>query len=314
MPGEKVTKMSHIVVVGSLNMDLVVRVPKLPLPGETVLGGEFGTYPGGKGANQAVAAARLGARVSMIGRVGDDDFGQSLVENLKTEGIDVRHVSRDKHEATGIAMITVDENGQNSIAVASGANMQLQPDDVQNAWEELEDPDILVMPLEVPVPCLQRAAELAREANTKVVLNPAPARTLSDEFLQLVDVIVPNETETKILTGSGLTDSDDASSAGCVLQTRGIPQVVLTLGDRGALAFDGDADPIKISAHVVEVVDTTAAGDAFVGGLSVALAEGKSLPDSARFANAAGALATMVKGAQPAMPSRKAVLELLGNE
>jgi ribokinase len=308
-----VISMVHIVVVGSLNMDLVVNVPNLPLPGETVLGGGFGTYPGGKGANQAVAAARLGAKVTMIGCIGDDDFGQSLVKNLESEGIEVRHIVKDQIEATGIAMITVDENGQNSIAVASGANMQLQPEDVQDAWVDIDDPDILVMPLEVPVPCLQKAAELAQEVGTKVILNPAPAKTMADEFLKLIDVIVPNESETMILTGSDLIDSQDTISAGRVLQARGIPQVVLTLGARGALVFDGDLPPIHIAPHEVAVVDTTAAGDAFVGGLSVALGEGRSLLDSARFANAAGALATMVKGAQPAMPSKRAVMDLLKN-
>ena len=306
--------MSYVVVVGSLNMDLVVRVPRFPTPGETVLGQDFGTFPGGKGANQAVAAARLGAKVSMIGRVGDDNLGHDLIQNLIREGIDIQHVSVDDTEPTGVAMITVDEEGQNAIAVASGANMRLQSADVERAWDEIEPPDVLVMPLEVPLECLLTAAKLAQNVGSTVILNPAPARELPDGFLQYINVVVPNETETSILTGSELTDSSMTIVAARKLQSMGVNQIVLTLGASGALILDGEEAAIEIAPHVVDVVDTTAAGDAFVGGLAVAMGEGNSLYDSARMANAAGALATTVMGAQPAMPSRESVLNLLISE
>ena len=306
--------MAYVVVVGSLNMDLVVRVPRLPTPGETVLGRDFGTFPGGKGANQAVAAARMGAKVSMLGRVGDDGFGHDLVENLTREGVGVQYISIDENESTGIAMITVDKSGQNSIAVASGANMLLQPVHVKAAWDEIEPPDVLVMPLEVPLDCLMTAAKLAQNTDTTVILNPAPARELSDDFLQCINVVVPNETETSILTGIELTNSNTTIAAARKLQSLGVNQVVLTLGASGALVLDGEEATIEIASHTVDVVDTTAAGDAFVAGLAVAIGEGKSLDDSARIANAAGALATTLMGAQPAMPTRENVLNLLDNE
>jgi ribokinase len=211
-------------------------------------------------------------------------------------------------------MITVDEEGQNAIAVASGANMRLQSADVERAWDEIEPPDVLVMPLEVPLECLLTAAKLAQNVGSTVILNPAPARELPDGFLQYINVVVPNETETSILTGSELTDSSMTIAAARKLQSMGVNQIVLTLGASGALILDGEEAAIEIAPHVVDVVDTTAAGDAFVGGLAVAMGEGNSLYDSARMANAAGALATTVMGAQPAMPSRESVLNLLISE
>lgn len=304
--------MPHIVVVGSLNMDLVVEVPTIPLPGETVLGKNFATFPGGKGANQAVAAARLGAHVTLIGRVGSDAFGDQLLASAQADGIDVSYVGRDESAATGIAMIVVDTQGQNSIAVASGANFCLTVEQVQQAWRKLEKVDLLVMPLETPLDTIQTAVDLANQSGTCVLLNPAPARQLPASILVGVDVLVPNEPETAQLTGMSVDNPQESRSAAKHLLSLGVGNVVLTLGSRGALVLDGKtAGFTLVPPWNVSVVDTTAAGDAFVGGLAVALAEGKSLVEAAQFANAVGALAVTKQGAQPGMPVRQEVEALL---
>ena len=300
--------MSHIVVVGSLNMDLVVEVPAIPLPGETVLGKNFATFPGGKGANQAVAAARLGARVSLIGRVGKDAFGDQLLASAQADGIDITHVGRDETAATGVAMIAVDEQGQNSIAVASGANFCLTADHVREAWAELDDVDLLVMPLETPLDTIETAVSLANESGATVVLNPAPARPLPAELLAGIDVLVPNEPETAQLTALPINTEAESRDAARELLALGVGNVVLTLGSRGALVLDGKTESFTlVPARRVEVVDTTAAGDAFVAGLAVALGEGQTLVEAAQFANAVGALAVTKQGAQPGMPAREEV-------
>ena len=304
--------MPHILVVGSLNMDLVVEVPTIPQPGETVLGKNFATFPGGKGANQAVAAARLGARVSMIGRVGKDAFGDQLLASGRAAGIDMTHVGRDDTAATGVAMIVVDQQGQNSIAVASGANFCLTADHVRQAWAALDDIDLLVMPLETPLETIETAVDLANKSGALVVLNPAPARSLPAELLPGVDVLVPNEPETAQLTGMPAGTPGESREAARQLLALGIGHVVLTLGSRGTLVLDGDTEAFTlIPARKVEVVDTTAAGDAFVAGLAVALGEGKSLLEAALFANCVGALAVTKQGAQPGMPTRVEVETML---
>ena len=305
----------HIVVVGSLNMDLVVEVPTFPAPGETVLGKNFATFPGGKGANQAVAAARLGARVSMIGRVGQDAFGDQLLASAQADGIDVTHVGRDVSAATGVAMIAVNEQGQNSIAVASGANFRLTADHVRQAWSELEDVDLLVMPLETPLESIAAAVSLANESGVKVILNPAPARDLPPEILAGVDVLAPNEPETAQLTGMPVNTAEESRAAARKLLTLGVGNVVLTLGSRGALILDGSNEQFMlVPARQVEVVDTTAAGDSFMGGLAVTLGEGRSLIEAARFANAVGALAVTRQGAQPSRPGRVEIDAILGDK
>jgi len=306
--------MPHVVVVGSLNMDLVVRVPHMPVPGETILGNNFQNIPGGKGANQAVGAARMGAQVTMIGRVGNDEFGKVLTENLANEGVDISHVSVDKEEATGIAMITLDQSGQNSIVVASGANMALKPKDIRAAWKKISDIDIVVMPLEVSLDCIEEAIRLAVESSVKVVLNPAPAQILSDELLKNIDVLVPNESETSSLTGLGVETIEEAEAAAQNLLEKGAGAVVLTLGSRGALLVSKNKPAKMLSPYVVNVVDTTAAGDAFVAALSVGISSGLPLEDAVRQANAAGALAVTKAGAQPCMPTQKEVNELIGHQ
>jgi len=306
--------MSHIVIVGSLNMDLVVRVPHMPEPGETVLGVGFQQIPGGKGANQAVGAARMGAKVTMIGRIGSDDFGRELTENLSREGIDISNVTVDENEPSGIAMITVNEQGQNSIVVASGANMALTPEEIRSAWQRINDIDVVVMPLEISLGCIEEAVRLAVQDNVKVVLNPAPAQKLSDELLGNIDVLVPNENETTLLTGLSIESIAEAETAAKKLLDKGSKAVVLTLGSRGALLVRNEIPAEIIAPFEVEVVDTTAAGDAFVAALSVGISDQLSLEDAVYQANAAGALAVTRMGAQPCMPTQSEVQELLENQ
>lgn len=301
---------ASIVVAGSLNMDLLIRAPRIPRPGETIIGGAFHTVPGGKGANQAVAAARLGTQVSMVGRVGRDAFGETLLGNLEEDGIEHDFVVQDGEAATGVALIVVDDNGENSIVVSSGANMRLSPADVEAAEAVIAAADVLILQLEVPLESVIRSAELARGHGVRVVLNPAPARPLPDRLLSLVDVLVPNETEAALLTGLPVGTQEEAEAAAGALLGSGVDTVILTLGERGALP--AHAGEMRVSpAFKVQPVDTTAAGDAFVAGLAVALAEGKGLDEAVRWGNAAGGLATTRLGAQPSLPSREAVEQLL---
>ena len=306
--------MPNILVVGSLNMDLVVQMPAIPRPGETLLGGKFATFPGGKGANQAVAAARLGAHVSMVGRVGGDAFGEQMLQIIRDEGIDTRFIGVDAQSATGVALITVDSQGENSISVASGANFTLTEEDVRQAWEQIPDVDLLVMPLETPLETIRTAAQIAKQRQVRVILNPAPAQDLDESLLRMVDVIVPNESETERLTGQTIKNQDHARKAGAELLKRGVANAVLTLGESGALLVEGSsAEPVFefIPAFQVQVVDTTAAGDAFVGALATAMGEGLSLSNAVRFASAVAALSVTRPGAQPSLPYRSEVDQFL---
>lgn len=301
---------ARVTVVGSLNMDLVARAPRIPQPGETILGGEFQTAPGGKGANQAVAAARLGAQVSMVGRVGRDAFGTALLDNLAAAGVDHTYVTQDPEAASGVALIVVDDAGENSIVVASGANMRISAADVDAAETAIAGADICLLQLESPLEVVTRSAEVAHAYGVTVVLNPAPARPLPAALLSLIDVLVPNEGETALLTGQPVDDLAAADSAAATLRGMGVGTVILTLGERGALlAQEGATD--RFPAFAVTPIDTTAAGDAFVGGFAVALGEGRSLADAVRWGNAAGALATTKMGAQPSLPHRTALEALL---
>jgi ribokinase len=301
---------AHVTVVGSLNMDLVVRASRIPQAGETIIGGDFHTLPGGKGANQAVAAARVGAQVSMVGRVGQDAFAGPLLENLAAAKIDHTFVAQDPEAATGVALIVVDDAGQNSIVVASGANMRLLPADVDAAEAIIAAADVLLLQLESPLETVTRAAELARAHQVTVILNPAPARSLPASLLSLVDVLIPNESETALLTGMSVSDRSEAAVAALALQESGVGTVILTLGERGAL-LTREEETELFPAFNVTPVDTTAAGDAFVGGFAVALAEGRSLAAAVRWGNAAGALAATQLGAQPSLPTRQALETLL---
>jgi ribokinase len=294
-----------------MNMDLVARAPRMPGPGETVIGGSLHIVPGGKGANQAVAAARLGAVVAMVGCVGDDEFGTTLSTGMKAAGVDTTHVGTDPGAATGVALIVVDDAGQNSIVVAPGANMRLSPADVDRAREAILCADVLLLQLETPMGTVLHAAQLAHAQGVTVVLNPAPAQPVPDELLACVDVLVPNESETALLTGLAATGLADPAQAADSLLTRGVDTVILTLGERGALLAEG-RQLTHVPAFEVTPVDTTAAGDAFLGGFAVALAEGRPLHEAVRWGNAAGALATTKLGAQPSLPTRGELEALLG--
>ncbi|MEA3406898.1 MAG: ribokinase [Chloroflexota bacterium] len=294
--------MSEIAVVGSLNMDLVVRVERMPRPGETVHGREFTTIPGGKGANQAAAAARLGANVEMIGRVGEDAFGASILENMRAQGVGTSHVTRDAEAASGIAMIVVDRAGENAIVVAPGANGRVTMQDVRAAQEVLAQTPYVIMQFEVPLHTVRETIALASELGSRVILNPAPAHAVSSDFFEGLYCLVVNETEAETFTGLTVKDVTSAEKAGHALQEKGVPVVVITLGADGALLLT-DAHTVHVPAHKVDVVDTTAAGDAFVGGLAVGLLRGLDVVEAVRYATCAGTLATTVLGAQTSLPS-----------
>ncbi len=303
-------KRPRVVVVGSSNTDMVVKAPRIPSPGETILGGRFIMAAGGKGANQAVAAARLGARVTMVGRVGDDGFGRTLWEGVAREGIDAMHILNDPGAVTGLAMVALDPSGQNQIIVAPGANMRLLPADVEAATSAMDNTNILVCQLETPLETVTRAIELAHARQIAVLLNPAPAQSLSPELLRQVDYLVPNESESAVLTGIEVNDVPSAKEAASRLLAQGVGTVIITLGPQGAVLATPE-ERWHIPAYEVTVVDTTGAGDAFVGGFAVARAEGMTLEESARFASAAGALAATRLGAQSSLPRRSEVEYLM---
>jgi len=305
-------RIPHIVVIGSINMDLVARMARLPRPGETVQGDNFQTIPGGKGANQAVAAARLGARVTMIGRVGDDSFGKTLRRSLAEYGVSTEHVLVTEGCSSGVALIGVEATGANSITVVAGANGRLTPHDVESRADVIAAADALIVQLETPLDTVAAAIRIAREAGVRTILDPAPAPSgpLSSELLA-VEILSPNQTEAEALTGIAVHDVASARTAACRLRELGAKAVVLKLGELGAFVLDEAGREEHVPARAAGVVDTTAAGDAFTAGLAVALAEGRSLPDAARFGCAAGTLACTKFGAQPAMPSRDDLLQFL---
>ncbi|MEO8285281.1 MAG: ribokinase [Chloroflexota bacterium] len=302
--------MPRVVVVGSVNMDLVVRAPRFALAGETILGDAFETIPGGKGSNQAVAARRAGADVAMVGRVGGDEFGSTMRRTLSGEGISVEHVEIMDAEATGVALITVDGTGENTIIVVPGANGHLSPGDIEAAHAEIAAADILLMQLEIPLPAVERAAQLAHERGVTVILNAAPARPLPAHLLSMVDYLVVNETEARLMAGTG-SDHASPEEAARNLQALGARNVVVTLGHEGSLLVSDSGATVSAPAFTVHPVDTTAAGDGFVGALAVALAEGAEPADALRRGNAAGALAVTREGAQPSLPTRAEIDEFL---
>jgi ribokinase len=291
-------KQARIVVVGSLNMDLVVRAPRHPQPGETIIGSDFATFPGGKGANQAVAAARLGGLVTMIGRVGDDLFGEALLTAAAADRIDTTFISKDPQARTGIGMITLDGAGQNTIVVASGANACLTAAHVQAAEAAFQGAAVLLLQLETPLETISSAIELAHKHSLQVVLNPAPARELSQELLSNIDYLIPNQNELALLTGVATVPA-----AVKTLKDIGVNCVIVTMGGEG-VTFTEDGELVYLPAYPVQVVDTVAAGDAFVGAFAVALTEGQGTGQAATWGNAAGALAVTRPGAQPSLPTR----------
>jgi ribokinase len=293
-----------IVVVGSANTDMVVRSAHLPLPGETVLGGKFIMTAGGKGANQAVAAARLGAEVTFVARLGRDVFGDRALAGYQAEGITTEYIVRDDDEASGVALIVVDEAAENIIAVAPGANGRLSPEDVFAAEPAIRDADGVLLQLEIPLETVRAAIELAQRHNVRVILNPAPARTLPDDVLRGADVLTPNENEAAKLIGESIDSAVEALIA-C-----GVGSVVMTCGAAGCEVL-ADGKRQRVPGFHVEAVDTTGAGDCFNGALAVALARDWQMIDAARYANAAAALAVTRFGAQTAMPTDAEVQQLL---
>lgn len=299
--------MPEILVIGSLNADLVVRAPRFPQPGETISGEDLQVIPGGKGANQAVAAARLGPSVSMLGRVGGDNFGDFLLENLKSNNVDFQLVQRDD-SSTGTAIIVVDANGQNSIVLSAGANGNVSASDVERA--SFSTINLLLLQLEIPTPTVLSAAKRAKENGVCVLLNPAPAKELPDELIALADFVLPNETELSLLTNQTVVDVASAEQAAKRLIERGAQHVIVTLGGQGALGIDQQTST-HVNTFDVNVVDTTAAGDAFIGGFANAYLQNKSVEESIRYGCACGAFATTKFGAQPSLPTKEEVERIM---
>jgi ribokinase len=295
-------KNDKVLVVGSANMDLVVRCERFPHPGETIFGSAFAMFPGGKGANQAVCCAKLGGDVEFLGRMGKDVFCDRLSANMKREGVGLEHVLIDPSEPTGTALITVDCAGQNEIIVASGSNMKLRPEHILEHKDAFADVVIVLLQLEIPLDTVIQAAELAKLNSAVVVLNPAPARPLPDELLRLVDYLTPNETEAHLLTGVPVTDLVSAETAAGVLLGKGVRNVIVTMGSAGCLLVNATGKK-AFPARRVQPVDTTAAGDAFNGALGHALAQGTTLDEAIVLANAVAAYAVTKPGAQTAMPT-----------
>ncbi len=299
-------------MVGSSNMDLVVKSPRIPAVGETILGSDFIMTPGGKGANQAVAAAKLGAKVYFIAKLGNDVFAEQSLNNFKKEGVNTKYVVQTKEAPSGVALITVDDAGNNVIVVAPGANQMLSPNDVEKAELDIASSGALVAQLEIPLETVEFAAQLASSSGVPFILDPAPAQKLSPEFLKMVDLLTPNETEARILTGIEVTSNrDSACTAVKKLLEYGVKSVILTMGANGFLL--GTDDKMEfVPAVKVNAVDATAAGDAFTGSLAVGLAQRKTLADAALFANYVAALSVTKMGAQSSMPAREEVESFIG--
>ena len=298
--------MNKVTVVGSFMYDLVATAPRRPKTGETLIGDSFGMFLGGKGANQAIAASRAGAIVSMVGRLGNDLFGDQFLEKFSEEGINTDFVIQDTENGTGVGMPLIDASGDNSIVIIPQANMALSFENIDQAESSIADSDVLVLQCEVPMEANQRAAEIANKNDTLVILNPAPACEIPDALLSLVDIITPNESETEILTGMPTETDNQAIEAAHLLLSKGIETVILTLGSRGSFLLTKKMEKL-IPAFSVEVVDTTAAGDAFCGALAASLAHGINIEKSVKIANAAGALAVTKLGAEPSLPSREEI-------
>ena len=305
---------SKVTVLGSANIDLVIRTQRLPHKGETLIGDAFDIFTGGKGFNQATAAARLGAQVTFIGRIGDDPFADILRTAIESEQINTQHVKTDAESGTGIATIVVQPDGDNSIIVVPRANMQITPTDIDEAEESIANADILLLQLETPIDASERAAEIAKANDTIVMLDPAPARPLPSTLLAKVDILKPNETEATELTGHAITTPEEAITAAKVLQTQiakdKFSAVVLTLGEHG-LILCTQTQTLYVPVIETDVVDTTGAGDAFSGALATTLANGNDLVPSVRFAAAAGAAAVTVLGATPSMPTHESLNQFL---
>lgn len=299
--------MSRIIVIGSSNTDMVIKSKKLPLPGETILGGTFLMNPGGKGANQAVAAARLGGNVTFVTKIGNDMFGSEAVGLFASENIDTRYIIKDPDNPSGVALIIVDENGENSIVVAPGSNSHLTAYDIEEEVFETVLSDIFIMQLEIPIGTVEFIAQKTSGKGNRVILNPAPARQLSDDLLSCLFLITPNETEAEQISGIRVIDLSTAEKAATIIRKKGVKNVIITMGASGAYL---QSDGISKMIHVVPVkaTDTTAAGDVFNGAIAVAMSEGMDLENAVLFANKAASISVTRMGAQSSAPYRKEIL------
>ncbi|WP_449621978.1 ribokinase [Robertmurraya sp. Marseille-Q9965] len=302
-----------ILVIGSFMMDLVVRTPRAPENGETIIGNSFSRFPGGKGANQAVAAARLGGKVTMVGKVGSDNFGDEFLHTLKKENIDTKHIERDLTYPTGVGSITLEENGNNRIVVVPGANRQYLVNDLDRIQDLIKQSSILVVQLEMDYDMTKQAVAYAAMHDVPVILNPAPAQQLDDDLLEKVTYLTPNETEAEILTGIKVDSLESAEAAAKILLSKGVKNVVVTLADKGALIVNASGTK-HIPGYTVKPIDTVAAGDSFNGALAVGVTIGKPLDEVVQFANAVGAIAVTREGAIPSLPYINEVLEFMNNQ
>lgn len=300
-----------ILVIGSANMDLVVSTERFPQPGETVFGKKFGMYPGGKGANQAVAAAKLGGNVYFLGKMGKDTFREKLCASMQKDGVNLDHLLIDSEASTGMALITLNGGGQNEIIVVSGSNMSLSPADIESKRPIFAAARFVLLQLEIPLETVTQAARLAKEQGAIVILNPAPACELPPALLRLIDYLTPNETEAELLIQQGVHDQNSAQAAATKLLAHGVKNVVLTMGDKGALLVNREKVEL-FPAKQVQAVDTTAAGDAFNGALAFALANGKMVDEAIRFANTVAAYSVTKMGAQSSMPTLEQVSQIAG--
>lgn len=298
-------KSGKILVIGSSNTDMTIKANRLPAPGETILGGDFNMGPGGKGANQAVAAARMGGDVTFICKVGNDLFGDNAIKGYEKDSIKTSYILRSV-KPSGVALIMVDEKGENCISVASGANADFTETDIDSVADIIRESDMVVLQLEIPVSCVHKAAKIAAEAGVKVLLNPAPACELPKELFQYVYLMTPNQTESEFFTGVHVQDEASASKAAAALRGMGVGNVIMTMGSKGSMAYTQDGE-FFTPARKVEAVDATAAGDTFCGSLAVALVEGKSLREAVDFATAASALTVQKMGAQESIPYRNEI-------
>lgn len=309
--------MNKVCVLGSINMDLVIKVNEMPKEGETILSKSFEKIAGGKGANQAVAAKRSGNLVSMIGKIGKDDNGEILKGLLEKERINTNLIFEDDKEPTGMAMITVNNNGNNSIVVISGSNMTLNEEEIEKSKEEIKKSHILISQFETPEDCTLKAFKIAKENNIITILNPAPAKKINDELLKYTDIIIPNETEAEVLTGIKVNDLETAKKASKELLKKGVKFVIITLGEKGAAVISKD-DGQVVPAFKVKAIDTTAAGDSFIGGLSFKLntenLSFENLLKAVKFGNKVSSITVQREGAQPSIAKIEEVIEVYGEE
>ncbi len=302
--------MSKITIIGSSNTDLVIKTSRIPSPGETIIGGDFAMIPGGKGANQAVAVARLSGAATFVAAVGDDMFGSLAKEGYQKDGIDISHITTTPNTPSGMALISVDSNGENSIVVAPGANNTLTCQDIDSARKAIEESEYILIQLEIPMPVVEYAAQIAHNAGVKVVLNPAPAAKLSDELLSRLYLITPNETEAALLTGLDTSTVEHIATAAAALRARGVANVIVTMGTSGSYILTDSLSEV-VPARKVEAMDTTAAGDVYNGALVVALSEGADFIKAMQFATLASSISVTRMGAQSSIPLRGELNDLL---